>query len=107
MFRLYNPKFVFCDACSSNEVIKAVHQYEHAVTIISLNPRGTLENGILKFEDILEEVQVNHYRPIGVNDPANELAVILCSSGSTGLPKGCGLTHSNIIYQLHSLEYVQ
>lgn len=33
-------------------------------------------------------------------DPANDLALIIYTGGTTGVPKGAALTHSNFVYEV-------
>ena len=40
-------------------------------------------------------------------DPANDLAVLPYSSGTTGLPKGVMLTHRNIVAQLKQIDAIE
>ena len=58
----------------------------------------------MKFEEILEEADLENYEPPVIKDPENELALIISSSGTTGLPKGCGITHSNMTFQMRAIE---
>jgi long-chain acyl-CoA synthetase len=39
-------------------------------------------------------------------DPANDLALIIYTGGTTGLPKGAALTHSNFLYDLMAIDEV-
>ncbi|XP_011705932.1 PREDICTED: probable 4-coumarate--CoA ligase 1, partial [Wasmannia auropunctata] len=37
------------------------------------------------------------YKPVEIDDPSRHPSVILCSSGTTGLPKGVTLSHKNLM----------
>lgn len=37
-------------------------------------------------------------------DPLNDLAVIIYTGGTTGVPKGAGLTHANFVYDIMALD---
>ena len=55
--------------------------------------------------EILErKVDIDCFRFAHVSDERGDVAVVLCSSGTTGLPKGVELTHKNI---LAFIEYLK
>jgi long-chain acyl-CoA synthetase len=59
------------------------------------------EPGHLLFDDILKSASPT---PPQVNiDPANDLALIIYTGGTTGVPKGAALTHANFTYDLEAL----
>lgn len=57
------------------------------------------EEGFVTLTSLLNSVpHVPHnFQPYVPSDPTNATALILCSSGTTGLPKGVELTHSNVL----------
>lgn len=60
-------------------------------------PPGTVRfAGLLRGNDLLD-------RSMGI-DPAETLAVLPFSSGTTGLPKGVMLTHTNLLSNLHQIR---
>lgn len=55
-------------------------------------------HGHLMFDDVVASAQPN---PPSVDiDPANDLALIIYTGGTTGVPKGAALTHANFVYQV-------
>jgi len=55
----------------------------------------------------LESIGIDGDPPAVTIDPANDLAVLPYSSGTTGLPKGVMLTHRNLIAQLHQIDAIE
>lgn len=60
------------------------------------------EPGHLFFDDVVAAVRPE---PPAVDiDPARDLALIIYTGGTTGVPKGAALTHSNFVYDLMALD---
>lgn len=66
-------------------------------------------DGATNFDRLLTNTNVGvnldsnlEYQPECIIDPSKEVALILLSSGTTGLPKGVMLTHANAAHNLWS-----
>ena len=59
---------------------------------------GKYEPGHLFFDDVV--AQAKPQPPAVAIDPSTDLALIVYTGGTTGIPKGAGLTHTNFTYEL-------
>ena len=55
----------------------------------------------------LASIAIDAEPPAVSIDPANDIAVLPYSSGTTGLPKGVMLTHRNIVAQLKQIDAIE
>uniref|UniRef100_A0A453Z3S0 AMP-dependent synthetase/ligase domain-containing protein n=1 Tax=Anopheles quadriannulatus TaxID=34691 RepID=A0A453Z3S0_ANOQN len=92
MLRTVPPKAVICDG----ELVPVLKQALEAVAIApQLIVIGKRVNGYPTVDDFLLPTGLEEcFVPQHVEDPARELAIVLCSSGTTGLPKGVCLSHA-------------
>ena len=60
------------------------------------------EPGHLFFDDVV--AQAKPQPPAVAIDPSTDLALIVYTGGTTGIPKGAGLTHSNFTYELACIQ---
>jgi long-chain acyl-CoA synthetase len=63
---------------------------------------GNYQAGHLFFDDVVATTQPNV--PTVDIDPVNDLALIIYTGGTTGVPKGAALTHANFNYDLMAAD---
>ncbi|XP_059617917.1 luciferin 4-monooxygenase-like [Phlebotomus argentipes] len=92
MFGITRPKFVFCEKDKFNVLKDALNVLKSDAKIILMDEKVS---GFLHMENLLEEsADLEDFCPPDVDDKT--CAVILCSSGTTGMPKGVSLTHRHL-----------
>ncbi|XP_062537436.1 uncharacterized protein LOC134205833 [Armigeres subalbatus] len=91
MFETTKPKCVICEGDLVHEVVAGCEMVGIAPELIVF---GTRINGYGKVDDLLVETGTEkHFLPAEIDDPVNALAIVLCSSGTTGRSKGVCLSH--------------
>ncbi|XP_039441859.1 luciferin 4-monooxygenase-like [Culex pipiens pallens] len=86
------PKLVFCESETLVEMIPACEMAGIAPKVIVFGDKVT---GFSHIEDLLLPTGVeNTFVPVHLDNPSAELAVLLCSSGTTGRSKAVSLSHS-------------
>ncbi|MFH1531468.1 MAG: long-chain fatty acid--CoA ligase [Pseudomonadota bacterium] len=67
---------------------------------------GTLEPGHLRFKDVLAASAPTP--PIFEVEPLDDVAIILYTGGTTGVPKGAALTHANLLSNVrNALQWIR
>ena len=54
-------------------------------------------------EDLIDSPDPMTYSAAKILNPKNEETVVLCSSGTTGFPKGVMLSHSNMLAYIYNM----
>lgn len=101
---LTTPKVVFVNAESVASVAAAAKELGLETKLVVM--RGESE-GRLSLEDLLRSItdpaEVGEFRCARITSP-DATATIVCSSGTTGLPKGTEISHSAIINYMSVLD---
>ncbi|PSN40352.1 Luciferin 4-monooxygenase [Blattella germanica] len=87
------PSIMFCSQKALKTVEEMSHKVEFLKEIIVFGQSNSHSH--TSFNSLLQNKSTN-FQPIDV-DPKEFIAAILCSSGTTGLPKGVMLTQHNIL----------
>ncbi|XP_055684644.1 uncharacterized protein LOC129790862 [Lutzomyia longipalpis] len=97
MFRATKPKFVFCDNDAVGKVQSSLHEIGNRATIIIL---GEKINGFAHINDFLDDdVDEREITNLVLHPPEvdrRSCSSIICSSGTTGLPKGVAVSHESL-----------
>lgn len=111
-FSLSKPKLIFVSPFSADRVVAAARRNRHIVQKVVLfgdeNPfvEGQDQRDVVLFEEFQRPVTfvnpLTFYIP--TVDIDQQVALIMCSSGTTGLPKGVQLTHANLLASIALLE---
>ncbi|KAK6628519.1 hypothetical protein RUM43_002334 [Polyplax serrata] len=99
IFDLIKPKLIFCEEQAVHNVAAAVESLFLAPIIVIVDKEEHSPYTYMNYKDVKEEVDVESFEPEPVESPATQVLVIAPSSGTSGLPKGIGITHTNVIYQ--------
>nr|BAI66601.1 luciferase [Pyrophorus angustus luscus] len=100
------PQLVFSTKRILNKVLEVKRRTDFIKRIIVLD---TVENmqgceSYANFISRYSDGNIGNFKPLHY-DPVEQVAAILCSSGTTGLPKGVMQTHTNICVRLlHALD---
>ena len=94
-----NAKILITVNALSEKARAAVAEAKRDIEIITIDPAPGFAS--------LESIMVDAEPPQVSIDPANDLAALPYSSGTTGLPKGVMLTHRNIVSQLQQLDAIE
>ncbi|XP_019766217.1 luciferin 4-monooxygenase [Dendroctonus ponderosae] len=102
------PQVVFCSRAVLPKLLQLKEPHTHIKRIIVLGKLDAASGqpGVEGLDEFIRSqlgdhsVDVNRFKP-AEGDPKNSIAFILCSSGTTGLPKGVALSHMNIQVRLN------
>ncbi|KAJ8712787.1 hypothetical protein PYW08_008091 [Mythimna loreyi] len=94
-FNIIKPKIVFCQSEKVQDVQKAVAILNLDSKVISFDTSADT----ISFSEMLklhsDEIDVENFKPADF-DPEDTIAVLISTSGTTGLPKSAALTHMNL-----------
>ncbi|XP_053681935.1 uncharacterized protein LOC128732670 [Sabethes cyaneus] len=105
-FNLSKPKIIFASPFSADRVVAAARKTKHIERIVLFGEENPFGNDVILYNDFQSSVSfvnpLNFYiPPVNIDE---HVALIMCSSGTTGLPKGVQLTHANLLASIALLK---
>jgi len=101
---LSKPKIIFASKITIDRVAKAASKNKFVKGIIAFNGGSKKFNNVYDFKELMDNDKFKT-KPEFLGPVANkndDVTLIVCSSGTTGLPKGVQLTQMNLLATLDS-----
>lgn len=105
---LSHPKIIFASKITVDRIAKVAKQNKFVKAVIALSGSSTNHPKVYSFMELMNNDKYKT-KPDFTSPLANkteDVALIVCSSGTTGLPKGVQLTQLNLLATIDSQMYV-
>lgn len=107
MLEIYQPRVIFVSRRTEKLLVKVASTLSWDIKLIELDDEA-LDGNVVTLNVFLEKygniVDPRTFTPVQVGDNDKRMAVILCSSGTTGFPKGVMLSHRNLLTFIQSIS---
>ena len=100
MLEIYQPRVLFISQRTEKILAKIAPALSWNIKLIELDDKS-LDKNIITLKEIVEKYRnitdPDTFLPLQIDDNSKRMAVIFCSSGTTGFPKGVMLSHKNLL----------
>ncbi|XP_017759168.1 PREDICTED: 4-coumarate--CoA ligase 1-like [Eufriesea mexicana] len=107
MLEIYQPRVIFVSQRTEKIIAKVVSTVNWSTKLIQLEDQS-LNRNIMTLKEILEKNRnipdPYTFTPVQIDDISKRAAAILCSSGTTGFPKGVMLSHRSLLIFIHTTK---
>jgi 4-coumarate--CoA ligase len=93
---LSKPKIIFTSPFASQKVVNVATKLNYVQKVVLMEEENPFGSSVTMFDDFVRKGSGGSFVLSSV-DKAKSVSIILCSSGTTGLPKGVQLTQNNMI----------
>lgn len=107
MLEIYQPRVLFVSQRTENILAKIASTVSWDMKLIELDDKP-LDRNIITLDEVLEKYQSitdpYTFSPVQIDNNRKRMAAVLCSSGTTGFPKGVSLSHRNLLLFIQSIR---
>ncbi|ALC39607.1 CG18586 [Drosophila busckii] len=97
LFNITKPRLIFCDGDEYDKVKSATATWN--VRIVTMRNH---QSGAISIEEILKTPIEPNFEPVRLEQGNDQTLAILCSSGTTGLPKAVTIPNSSQYYNYYT-----
>ncbi|XP_037931995.1 probable 4-coumarate--CoA ligase 3 [Teleopsis dalmanni] len=102
IYGITKPKILFCDGGIYETLKEAFQEINLESDIYTIKDHIV---GVPNVTNLFKEVtDKTSFEPVTLRDGCHQTAVIVCSSGTTGLPKGVSMSHINTLNASSSIQ---
>lgn len=95
-FGLSKPKIIFMSPFASEKVVRVAEKLSFVKKIVLLEDENPFGSAVVLLKDFVAGSNTANFSPSPVSK-SKAVSLILCSSGTTGLPKGVQISQDNLI----------
>lgn len=101
MLEIFKPRLMFVSHRTEIMMSKIVPTLSWTMKLIEVEDTSLTQN-VPTLKELLEKdtTTADTFVAPSIADNSKEIAAIMCSSGTTGVPKGVSLSHRNLLYML-------
>ncbi|XP_070502519.1 luciferin 4-monooxygenase [Chironomus tepperi] len=97
---LSKPKMLFMSPFAADKVVNVSKSLDFIQKVVLIDDENPFGSDVMLFDDFLkrsDNVNIKDFIPSPIENKQSTVSLILCSSGTTGLPKGVQLSQANLI----------
>lgn len=96
---LSKPRMIFCSPNTIDKMVNILSEHQYIQKLVLFGNKHYRHEKVVMYQDIVggaQQDEIDESFEATPLDPKEAVATILCSSGTTGLPKGVMCTHDSM-----------
>ncbi|CAK9832972.1 Luciferin 4-monooxygenase [Anthophora retusa] len=108
MLEIFEPRVIFVSQATEKIIAKVLSAFKWTAKVISVDDKAS-ERNVVTLNELIQghkqtALDCSKFTATPVGDNSKKTAAILCSSGTTGFPKGVMLSHRSIVVLITNIR---